>query len=112
MKLIAKALIAVVVAAVLAAGVAAEIMPLSGFHPKAAPCHRHSQPTQLPSSHPCCQSIPASAIVKSAREEAPTTVAVIEHGVFEKLAATCLIDNIQPGQVRPGDPPGIIPLRI
>jgi hypothetical protein len=37
---------------------------------------------------------------------------VIEHGVFEKLAATCLIDNIQPGQVRPGDPPGIIPLRI
>ena len=113
MKVISKALFAVLAVAVLSAGVMAESMPLSmSPFEKAAPCHRHNQPTRLPSSHHCCQSAPASAIVKTAREEAPTAAAVIERAVFEKLAATRSVLNLRLDQVRPGESPGITPLRI
>jgi hypothetical protein len=111
MRAISKALIAVVAAAVLATGVAAETMPISPLE-KTAPCHRHHAPNPLPSSHQCCRGVPASHIVKGIREDNPTTAVVADCEIVEPFAATPVVQSIKPRPSQPGESFGITPLRI
>jgi hypothetical protein len=107
------AMIALLVAAVLSAGVTAQTMPLPASPPeKSAPCHRHHKPSQVPTSHQCCQNGQALVIVKSVREESPATSALTSRDTFAGSAPIRTLCNLRPDQILSGCPPNLSPLRI
>jgi hypothetical protein len=106
-------LIVLLVAAIFSAGATAEAMVLPASPAEnTPPCHRHSQPPHMPASHPCCQSGQASAMVKSVREEVPSSAPVLLRNISEKLDAGRIFQNVRPDQLRSGTPPGRTQLRI
>jgi len=108
---VAKALLSLLLAAVLAVPLAAAVFPPpADAHP--AGCHEDGQnaPTPSPTSHQCCQVGHDAAIPqRSATLRASLQISTLMEFNPHKVAVAVPLQNIA---VTPGDPPITPPLRI